>query len=155
MKDYLLGYVNVDFSFNTDISVRVPESGFLLQLGQTGADFYPVISFSGVSGYIFDQRGDFVAGYSKNGTFSISGNYDYNGDNEPEATGRLSYFLNESFIANNIYNTGFIDAIRFEGYSDDNVANISFVINTGDSVAVMSQNGYYFQDASGNYIFTS
>ena len=151
MKDYLLGYTNVDFSFNSDIVVRVPESGFLLQLGQTGTNFYPVVSFSGVSGYIFDRRGDFVGGYVKNETFSLSGNYNYLSSGT-EATGRLSYYINKTLIANNLYSTGFIDTIRFEGYTDDTTSNISIVLDTGDVMALMDVSGVYLQGSGGEYL---
>ena len=154
MKDYLFGYTNVNFSFNANISIRVPESGFLLQIGQTGNDFYDAISFSGVSGYIFDKRGDFVGGYVKNQPFTISGNYKYNG-NDTESTGRLSYYLNNSFIANNLYSTGFVDTIRFEGYTDDTVASIGITLDTGDFSALMDNQGVYIQSNNSEYLISS
>ena len=142
MQDYLFGFTNVDFSFNADIAVQVPESGFLLQLGQTGNDFHASISFSGASGYIFDQSGDLVGGYMKNEAFSISGNYFFDG-NDVDSAGRLSYFINDTLIANNVGSTGFIDCIRFEGHTDDTIGNISIVRDTGDFTALMDSEGVY------------
>ena len=151
MQDYLLGYTNVDFSFDANIAVRVPESGFLLQLGQTGSDFHPVVSFSGHSGYIFDKRGDLVGGYIKNEAFSISGNYNFVGP-ETEASGRLSYYINGTLIVNNLWSTGFLDTIRFEGYTDESTASISVILDTGDYMALMDSEGVYLLGSGGEYL---
>lgn len=140
--DYLFGFTNVNFSFNANIAVRTPESGFSLQLGQTGSDFYPVISFSGYSGYIFDQRGFMVGGYIKNEAFAISGNYSTE-SSELESAGRLSYYIDDVLISNNVSSTGFIDCIRFEGYSDEITADINIIRDTGEFDAIMSADAFY------------
>lgn len=149
--DYLFGFTNVDFSFNADITVGVPESGFLLQVGQTGTPFYPSISFSGISGYVFDQRGDMVGGYVKDEAFSISGNYNYEG-NTVEATGRLSSYVNNTLISNNLYSTGFVDSIRFEGYTSDSTSHISIVQDTGDFTALMETGSSYLLSSDGSFL---
>ena len=151
MQDYLFGFTNVDFSFNADISVRVPESGFLLQLGQTGSDFHASVSFSGMSGYIFDEEGSMVGGYMKNEAFSISGNYFFDG-NDVDSAGRLSYYIDDTLIANNLPSTGFMDCIRFEGYTDDNIGSISIVRDTGDFMALMDSEGVYLLSSEGNFL---
>lgn len=159
MKQTIIGYTNVNFTFEASIQVKTPASGFLFQLGQTGDPFFPIISFSGNSGYIFDQSGNFFGGYIKNEQFSISGNYffgDYvetgNLANDHTATGRLSYYFNNTLIANDIKGTGFIDALRFEDYNNQNSLIFNITFDTGSSDGLMDSNGLYLLSSEGFYL---
>lgn len=110
MRGSSIGYTNQPFSFNAEIALTTPQSGFALKIGQTGATFYPNLSFSGVSGYLFDKSGVFFGGYQKDVPFRISGDFFFN-----ETPLRYSYYYNEVLVANNVYGgTGFVDTIIFE-----------------------------------------
>lgn len=160
MKGYSLGYHNQDLVFSADIFIGEPELGFSFEIGKTGDPFYPVASFSGHSGYIFDQSGFFIGGYRKNQTINISGNYFF-GDvtqsgrvsTDDNATGRLSYYINDILIANNINGpTGFFDTILFNDQSGNNTLSLTLTPQTGsptilldkNSVRITSSEGYYF-----------
>jgi len=150
MKDYFIGYIDVDFSFNLNFSVSNSSSGFLFQIGQTGDNFYPVISFSGYSGYVFDQVGSMVGGYIKDAPISISGNY-FKNSREQSSTGRFSFFLNNDLIANNIKPTGFVDCVRLEKYSDE-ISAFIYQINTGDYNMLHTNSGAYLISSDGYYL---
>lgn len=176
MKGFNLGYHNKSFSFNASISVSVPESGFNIQIGKTGDPFDPVISFSGYSGYLFDQSGLLVHGYRQNEVFNISGNYFYGdtynsgggfqiieGDilvpildnvfQDDTGNARFSYFINGNLIRNNISGqTGFIDCITFEDYNNQNTASIDFFLDTGSSCVLADNTGSYILSSEGYYL---
>lgn len=154
MKDYFIGYNNVDFSFNLDFTVTNSTSGFLFQIGQTGEIFKPVISFSGNSGYIFDQVGDMIGGYISYVPQSISGNYFYSAPNNQESSGRLAFFMNQKLVANNVTATGFFDCIRFEKYNDDVFYAFSFQKNTGDINSLNDSGAFYLKSNNGEFLFT-
>lgn len=148
MKGYNLGFQDQSFSFSADITVGIPQSGFSLQIGQTGAHYFPNVSFSGVSGYLFDQSGNFFGGYQKGIPFKISGNYFFDGD-----TGRYSYFYNNVLVANNVYgSTGFVDSIRFEDYGELNSAYISVSKEDGSPIVLADSSGVYLISSDGFWL---
>lgn len=123
MKGAAIGHHDQPFSFNAEISLKVPQSGFYLKIGQTGASFYPNVSFSGVSGYLFDKSGVFFGGFQKNVPFSISGDFFFN-----EANPRYSYYYDGLLVSNNVYGgTGFIDTVVFEDYGSDSSCRFDII----------------------------
>lgn len=145
-------YTNVSFTFNADISVGT--TGFLLQIGRTG-DLNSSVSFSGYSGYLFDQSGSMFGGYQRSKKFNISGNYffgQYNKTdkilNDEEAVCRLSYYLNDTLIANNILTTGFIDAVSFSGQS----MNFTLTTDTGASTVLCDEGTNYLLSSDNYYL---
>ena len=163
MKSELIGYHNQDFAFSASIQVGLPESGFSLEFVRTGDPIYPVMSFSGQSGFIFDQSGYFVGGYRKDQTINISGNYFF-GDvsesngliSDDNATGRLSYYLNNTLIANNINGpTGFFDTVMFEDYGDLNKISLSIIKATGSPTVIMDSNSVYLLSSESYYLASS
>lgn len=163
MKTSLIGYHNQNFIFSADIHVNSP-SGFALHLSKTGDSIYDIVSFSGYSGYIFDQRGDFVGGYRKNQLVNISGNYFYgsfpttgNLIQDDNAPSRLSYFLNDKLVSNCVSGqTGYFDIVRFEDYGA-NTLNFEYILDTGSPdfivasgyVPLVSSEGWYFVGGNG------
>lgn len=163
MKGYRLGYHNQDFVFNASFQVCNTDTGFVFQIGKSGDSFYPVVSFSGYSGYIFDQSGSFVHGYRKNELINISGNYFYgdtfvSGNPLVDETGiaRLSYFINDNLIANNISGqTGFFDTVTFEDYGCDALFSLEYVLETGSPCVLADNTGTYLLSSEGYYLAAS
>jgi len=88
------------FYFKTLITPRSVDSGFSFAFGSTGQSqiFTTGIAFSGRSGLVFDQSGNFFGGYYNGRQLQIDGHL---------FSGRLSYFYNDSLVNNNIrFNTG-------------------------------------------------
>lgn len=69
--------------------------------------------FSGYEGYIFDQEGRFIGGYSRDIPFNISVHMKSNGS--------YSYFINESLIANNVIGETNLDLIEFDKHGDSSL----------------------------------
>lgn len=160
MKGYPLGYSNQNLSFSADLYVGFSSSGFSFELGKTGDPFYSTISFSGYSGYIFDQSGDFVGGYKRGQNINISGNYFF-GDlatsgNEivdDFSTGRLSYYINNKLICNNISGpTGFFDTILFEDYDGVNTMSLEVILEDGSPTALQDSDQFYLISSDGYYL---
>jgi len=105
---------------NFQISVDNAYSGFILAGGTGDVDtgqglgdgstgllntgFY----FSGSEGYVFDQSGRFVGGYSKN--------YPVNLSVHMKSDNTFSYFIDDILIANNYSGCSGFDYIEFEKY---------------------------------------
>jgi len=158
MKGSLIGYHNQNFVFEANILVA-SNSGFAFHLSKTGDSIYDVVSFSGYSGFIFDQKGYFVGGYRKNEVLSISGNYFFgsfpqtgNLIEDELANARFSYFINNKLIANNISGqTGYFDTVRFEDYGVNSL-NFNYILETGSPEIIfdsgynpiLSSEGYFF-----------
>lgn len=164
MKGERFGYHNRDFSFNASIQVSAPESGFSLEIGKSGDSFYPVISLSGYSGYIFDQSGNFVHGYRQNEVFNFSGNYffgdyyDSGGNVLVDETGiaRFSYFINDVLICNNLTGqTGFIDSIIFDDQDDQNTLLLDLFLDTGSPCVLADSTGTYLLSSESYYLSAS
>jgi len=108
------------------ISVDDAESGFHVAIGSGddggGALAYSGIMFSGYEGYIFDQSGDFVGGYSKDVTFTIS-THIHDDDH-------VSYYLNNDLIKNNYTTiTNKPNRIEFEKHGE----SILYIAHKADS----------------------
>lgn len=88
----------------------------------------------------------------KNEAFNISGNYNYFGADQISGSGRLSYYINNTLISNNIYATGFIDCIRFEGYTSETIGNIAITKGTGESVALADSGATYILGSEGDFL---
>lgn len=169
MKAIDFGYYNQNFIFNAEISVSAPESGFVFQIARTGenpttgnnlSDSYPLVSFSGYSGYIFDQSGDLVSSYRQNEDIRISGNYFYGEQSssgkvtfDETGVGRFSFFINDVLIKNNISGqTGFFDTIYFDTQSGENVLSIyDFLIEGGSPCVLKTVGNVYDNDLLADY----
>ena len=158
MKGQSLGYHNRNFVFSAGIQVNSP-TGFALHLTKTGDHPYHLASFSGYSGYIFDQRGSFVGGYRLNEVINISGNYFFgdfvntgNLQDDQYADSRFSYFINNHLIANSISGqTGYFDTVLFEDYGT-NTMLFDYIKETG-SPDYLVDNGYSgFQSSEGYFL---
>lgn len=147
MKSYNLGYYNENFTFSADITVGIPESGFSLTIGQSGQ--VDNLSFSGVSGYLFDASGNFFGGYQKNRPFNISGYFFFEGEE-----GRYSYFYDNLLVANNMGGlTGYVDNISFEDYGGLNSADLSINLN-GAVKDILADNEGILLTANGLFLST-
>ena len=158
MKSELIGYHNQDFVFNANIQVNSP-SGFVFNLSKTGESIYDLVSFTGVSGYIFDKRGDFIGGYRLNQVINISGNYIYGShvnsgslvidDNSPS---RFSYYLNGQLISNCISGqTGYFDTVRLETYGV-NTMNFDYTMQTGSPNFLVDSGYLEFTSSEGYFL---
>lgn len=158
MKSSPLGYHNQNFVFSADIRINSP-SGFAFHLSKSGEYINNVVSFSGYSGYIFDQKGSFVGGYRQNQGINISGNYFF-GDVtasgnvifDDDTDSRFSYFLNKKLVANNIIGqTGYFDTVFFEDFGQ-NTLNFNFIKNTGSPNVIVDFNGIPIQSSEGYFL---
>ena len=70
--------------------------------------------FSGYEGYIFDQSGRFVGGYSADNPFDISVHM--------KSDDTYSYFINDVLIANNVSGSTGFDYIEFEKHADSTLS---------------------------------
>lgn len=148
MNGYDIGYYDKNLTFSADVSVGVADSGFLLQIGQTGSNYEPAVSFSGVSGYLFDLSGNFFGGYQKNRTFNISGNLSL----DPNGS-RHSYYYDGVLMANNLQTTGiFVDNLRFQNYGGLNTANIDLNIQGGASTLIADSEGVFLLSQDGFFL---
>jgi hypothetical protein len=160
MKSALIGYHNQDFVFSADIAISTPESGFLFHIGRSGEPFYPVISFSGNNGYLFDQSGHFVGGYRKFEPITISGNFvageklvSGNITYDDYSVGRLSYYINNVLIANNITGpSGYFDTILFDDQSGKNTLAIEFIRQTGSPNVLTDNTFSYLLSSDGHFL---
>jgi len=158
MKGSPLGYHNRNFVFSADIQINSP-SGFALHLSKTGDPIYNVVSFSGYSGYIFDQRGYFIGGYRKNQVINISGNYFF-GDvtqtgsvvYDDDTDSRFSYFLNNRLISNCISGqSGYFDTVLFEDYGA-NTLNFNHIKETRSPNIIVDVSGVPIQSSEGYFL---
>lgn len=174
MTGVYLGYHNQNFSVNANITVQVPNSGFYLKFGRIGSwenittqveneremkrmgppcgePFVSVVSFSGYSGYIFDQNMNFVGGYLKDESFDLEFNAFY----ETGKVNRLSYKINNTLIANNLsLENGdiFIDSMIFEDFSDTNNLIVTLKTETGSPTVLAGNTGLYILSSDSFYL---
>jgi hypothetical protein len=170
MTGQYIGYHDKNFYVNANIRILVPQSGFVFQFGRigswegwpsaigelgidvplpSGADpqtpfslFTPVISFSGISGYIFDQYQNLIGGYLKDEPFDLEFNAFYNTGQR----NRMSYKINGTLIANNIpipSGDVFIDSVVFEDYGDLNNLFFTMKQETGSPTVIAGFTGSY------------
>jgi len=110
------------------------------QLLETGA------SFSGVNGYLFDQSGNFFAGYTPNEEFSIQIHKKNYSD--------FSYSFNGVLMNNNV----FFDTIQVTAVKFDNSGSskISGEVKSPESGFVAAGTfGEFIQDNLDNYLYSS
>jgi hypothetical protein len=160
MTGQYIGFHNQNFAGTASITVQVPDSGFSLKFGRVGSwasppydPFVEVVSFSGYSGYLFDQRGNMVGGYLKGDQFDLEFDVFYGSGQ----LNRMSYKINNVLIANNIpINSGdvFIDAVIFEDYGDQNNLFMPMKFETGSPTAIAGNTGLYLL-ADGFYLVGS
>ena len=90
--------------YSVDLNINSPESGFEFSLMETGYDgswkTANLATISGVSGYLFDQSGNFFAGFESGTPFNIKVYYDY--DNKA-----FSYYHEDILMANSLDVTGY------------------------------------------------
>tara|TARA_B100001093_G_scaffold236738_2_gene226840 strand:- start:71 stop:442 length:372 start_codon:yes stop_codon:yes gene_type:complete len=102
---------------NLNISIDDTFSGFSVAAGTGNAEGDGLLNsgfvFSGSVGYIFDQSGRFVGGYSPNIPFDISVHMKRNDT--------YSYFIDDVLIANNITGSTGFDYIEFEKHGDSSL----------------------------------
>jgi hypothetical protein len=161
MKSIDLGYYNQDFVFNAQVQVIDVASGFSFEIAQSGQD--PIVSFSGQSGYLFDQQSDLIGGFRKNQAINISGNYFYGESHstgnvvfDGTGEGRFSYFVNGNLIKNNISGqTGFYDTLYFNSSNDQNILTLSLDISTGSPCVLKSKDGNYSFPSEDDYYLAS
>ena len=120
----ITGYSNsvIDLEFNIDNT----ESGFKVAIGSgvnsdNGLE-YSGLLFTGQSGYIFDQDGDFVGGYQHNVPFSIQSHI--------HEDFHVSYSIEGSLIKNN-YTTLTHKPIRIE-FEKNGISSVE-ISNKGDT----------------------
>lgn len=158
MTGKYIGYHNKNFSAQADINIGVPESGFVIQFGRIGSwgdppfeTFSPVISFSGYSGYIFDQDQNMVGGYLKGQPISIDLDAFYG----TGQVNRLSYKINNVLISNNTPVASgdvFIDSMLFEDYGGLNYLNLILKTETGSPTVLAGNTGLYILSSDGFYL---
>ena len=128
------------FYFKAIITPREPNSGFCLSFGATGQDgsLTTGVSFSGRSGFVFDQSGNFFGGYYSGRSLNLEGHFF--GD-------RLSYFYNSKLVNNNIPIANNFNAVEFEKFGD---STLSLEVNYISGLR--SDEG--LQDINGNFLIS-
>ncbi len=108
----------------TNFIINSPQSGFSFSIGGTNQNniFSTGFSFSGYSGYLFDQSGNLFGGYYSGTQFDLNLHFF-------EQDKRISYFYDDVLMANNIYcksNSLILDTIEFDKINNStvNIANI-------------------------------
>ncbi len=142
MKVYSQQNLHSDFTANLEFTINSPSEIFAFSVGLgTGEGFFQTgFSFSGYNGYLFDQSGNFFGGYQSGKSFSIQANV-FDGN-------RLSYFYNDTLIANNIAVATGLNCFEFNKNSDDSV-QISFA-----SIKPSNYLGF-LNDVDGIYLLSS
>ncbi len=108
--------------YSVDLDITSPESGFEFSLMETGYDgswkTANLVTISGVSGYLFDQSGNFFGGFQSGIPFNVKIYYDY--DNKT-----FSYDLEDVLMANSldvtgydVFETGLVNLAMFHKHGD-------------------------------------
>jgi hypothetical protein len=108
--------------YSVDLNINSPESGFEFSLMETGYDgswkTANLVTISGVSGYLFDQSGNFFGGFQSGIPFNVKIYYDY--DNKT-----FSYDLEDVLMANSldvtgydVFETGLVNLAMFHKHGD-------------------------------------
>lgn len=114
------GLLTGNFNFNCVVNSTDPLNGFSLKLGLSGNNsFTNHISFSGISGFLFDTEGSFVGGFQSGNDVNISG---------VVFPDRLLYYINNTLIKNNVSVSPEIDTIVFD---KNNGGSLNIVFNEG------------------------
>jgi len=89
--------------YNVDITIDSPVSGFEFSIMETGIDgsfkSANLITFSGAEGYVFDQSGNFFAGYASGVPFDLEIHHDF-------LNSTFSYYKDNILMANGLDVTG-------------------------------------------------
>ena len=110
-----------NFYFKADIISRCPDSGFSLSFGDLNSGVFTTgVVFSGRSGLIFDQSGNFFGGYYSGRSFNLEGHFF--GD-------RLSYFYDGVLMNNNLTVTTGFNAIEFDKFDRSSLNIDLYYIN--------------------------
>lgn len=113
------------------------DSGAITGLHNTG------FVVSGQNGYLFDQSGNFFAGYQPEIPFTISVHN--------TAGNRLMYYYNDKIISNNTYKSADVDYIEFDKNNasllisviGETAGNEGLMLSTGDILAFGGDFLYY------------
>ena len=124
----LKGYENS--TYNVEVTVNSPLSGFEFSLMETGDDggwkSANMVTISGKEGYLFDQSGNFFGRYESGVPFALKVYYDY----KQQA---FSYYSDDVLMANSldvtgydVFEDGIINLIMFEKHADSSLSvNVS------------------------------
>tara|TARA_R100001509_G_scaffold48212_1_gene26151 strand:- start:2446 stop:2847 length:402 start_codon:yes stop_codon:yes gene_type:complete len=113
--------------YDMEFLINSPESGFDISLRETGVsttNVGQIINFSGVSGYLFDQSGNFFAGYESGVSFKLKTIFDH-------SNRRFSYYHNDYLIANldttgqGVVDNGTINSVVFEKHGTSTVSIVA------------------------------
>ena len=115
-----------DSTYNIDLTVNSPLSGFEFSLMETGIDggwkSANMVTISGKEGYLFDQSGNFFGGYESGVPFNLKIYYDYN-------LSTFSYYHEGILMANALDVTGYdvledgdINLIMFDKHGDSSLS---------------------------------
>jgi hypothetical protein len=89
--------------YNVDVTIDSPVSGFEFSIMETGIDgsfkSANLITFSGAEGYVFDQSGNFFAGYVSGVPFELEIHHDF-------LNSTFSYYKDNILMANGLDVTG-------------------------------------------------
>lgn len=89
--------------YNVDVTIDSPVSGFEFSIMETGIDgsfkSANLITFSGAEGYVFDQSGNFFAGYASGVPFELEIHHDF-------LNSTFSYYKDNILMANGLDVTG-------------------------------------------------
>lgn len=89
--------------YNVDVTIDSPVSGFEFSIMETGIDgsfkSANLITFSGAEGYVFDQSGNFFAGYASGVPFDLEIHHDF-------LNSTFSYYKDNILMANGLDVTG-------------------------------------------------
>tara|TARA_R110002020_G_scaffold266011_1_gene480856 strand:- start:1864 stop:2271 length:408 start_codon:yes stop_codon:yes gene_type:complete len=113
-------------TYNVEVTVNSPLSGFEFSLMETGDDggwkSANMVSISGKEGYLFDQSGNFFGGYESGVPFNLKVYYDYN-------LATFSYYHEDVLMANSldvtgidIFEDGVINLIMFDKHDDSSLS---------------------------------
>ena len=111
--------------YSVDLNITSPESGFefsLMEIGGVPSEgswkSANLVTISGVSGYLFDQSGNFFGGFESGTPFNITLYYDY--DNRT-----FSYYHEGVLMANSldvtgydVFETGLVNLAMFHKHGD-------------------------------------
>jgi len=111
--------------YSVDLTITSPESGFefsLMEIGGLPSDgswkTANLATISGISGYLFDQSGNFFGGFESGTPFNVKIYYDY--DNKT-----FSYDFDDVLMANSldvtgydVFETGLVNLAMFQKHGD-------------------------------------
>lgn len=136
------------FYFKANITPRSPASGFSFAFGETGVSgFSTGIVFSGRSGLVFDQSGNFFGGYYSGRQLEIEGHF---------FGERLSYLCDGVLVNNNIPISNNFNAVEFDkiGNSELNL-ELNYISGLVIGQGLQDSNGIFLLSSDNYYILPS